>query len=260
MSADASPSRRRRVFLILLVLLLLVTLGGYGLFRQWTAVPDLFADADARLRAIPEPQRLELARQIEMRVPTQVSRRLQPDEDGSRRLEASFEEINAWLNLRLEKYLNNQGIAWPEGVNAVLVAEQDGQLVVAADVDLPQLRQIVSVFFEIVEVDPERVAQDSQDADADADPPSLAIRIARITAGRVPLPRARLAALVREQLGPAAQREDLAELLDALATDQAVPIPELKIDAVRRGSVRSLELSPRGVVGDLRIRRVEADM
>ncbi|MEM8783340.1 MAG: hypothetical protein AAGE65_10865 [Planctomycetota bacterium] len=249
-SPHTGRPRPRWVTPVLLVLLGL-TIGGYALYRQWTAVPAVFADADAKLRAIPEPQRLELARQIEMRLPSQYSRRIEPGTDGSRTLDATFEELNAWLNLRLEPYLKNQGIAWPQGVGAVLVAERDGRLVLAADVDLPQLRQIVSVSFELLEVAPP-----SPEGSAET---QWAVRVAGVRAGNVPLPRAQLAGLIRDQLGDAAQRASVAEFLDALEQDRAVPIPALKVDEARRAAVTSLSVTPTGLSGTLRVWREPAN-
>ena len=161
--------------------------------------------------------------------------------------------MNAWLNLRLEPYLKNQGIDWPAGVGAVLVAEREGQVVLAADVDLPSLRQIVSVYFELIELDPSDVAEDAgvgQDP-----PPSYAVRVSRITAGNVPLPRTRLAAVLREQLGSAADRPEVAELLVALEEGQAMPIPALQVDRARRASVTELSVNPVGLTGRLRVWR-----
>ncbi len=228
-----------------LLLLLGVTIGGFVLYRQWTAVPAAFREADARLRAIPEPRRLELAKQIEMRLPSQYSRRIEPGEDGSRTLDATFEELNAWLNMRFEPYLANQGIAWPRGVGAVLVAERQGQLVLAADVDIPQLRQIVSVYFEVLPI---------PEADATATE-RFAVRVAKVTAGNVPLPRAKLAELIRGQLGQGAEKEAVLGLLSALEEDRAVPIPALKVDAARRATVTDLSVTPTGFTGSLRVWR-----
>lgn len=239
---------------VLLTVLLVLMVGGYVVYRQWTAVPTLFADADAAMRAIPEQERIELARQIEMRLPSQYSGRIEPGTDGSRTLDATFEELNAWLNLRLEPYLKNQGIDWPAGVGAVLVAEREGALVLAADVDLPQLRQIVSVSFELLEVpaDPD----DPSGSEALGDESSWAVRVSGVKAGKVPLPRGRLADLIREQLGASAQHGTAAEFLDALEHDRAVPIPALKVDAARRAAVTALDVTPTGLTGTLRVWRV----
>ncbi|MEM1446862.1 MAG: hypothetical protein AAGF84_12455 [Planctomycetota bacterium] len=250
----AKLANRPRWVMPVLVVLLAVVVGGYVLYRQWTAVPTLFADADAAMRAIPEQERIELARQVEMRLPSQYSGRIEPGTDGSRTLNATFEELNAWLNLRLEPYLKNQGIDWPEGVGAVLVAEREGALVLAADVDLPQLRQIVSVSFELLEV-----PGPTGSADRSGEP-QWAVRVSGVKAGNVPLPRARLAGLIREQLGDAAASGAPAEMLDALEHDRAVPIPALKVDAARRAAVTALEVTPVGLTGTLRVwRETSAD-
>ncbi|MEM9753388.1 MAG: hypothetical protein AAF916_08380 [Planctomycetota bacterium] len=256
-------ARRPKWVMPLLLVLLVVLVIGYVLYRQWTAVPTLFRDADARLRAIPEPERLELARQIEMRLPGQVSGRIEPGTDGRRTLVATFEELNAWLNLRLEPYLKNQGIDWPQGVGAVLVAERAGELVLAADVDLPQLRQIVSVSFELIDLSPtDGSTEPGSEADAapeSEDGPHWAIRVSGVKAGNVPLPRGQLAELIRDQLGSAGgeapEEGAVAELLDALENDRAVPIPSLRVDAVRRAAVTDLAVTPVGLTGTLRVWR-----
>lgn len=246
--------KRPRWVMPVLVVLLVLVVGVYLAYSQWTAVPAAFREAQERQAAIPEAERLELARQIEMRLPTQYSRRIEPGTDGTRELSATFEELNAWLNLRLEPYLKNQGIAWPEGLGAVLVAERDGLLVLAADVDMPGLSQIVSLYFEVVEVPAADVASTAEDSGPPAEA-TLAVRVARITVGNVPLPRARLANLLREELGNDARDPAVAAILTALEEDQAVPIPELQVDRVRRAAVTGLRVHPVGVTGTMRMWR-----
>ncbi len=239
----------------MLLVLLVLTAGAFVLYRQWTAEPTHWVQQQRFLQDTPRAQLDDLAKQVEMRLPTEYTRRIEPGTDGLRTLDASFEEINAWLGVRLEKYLANQGVTLPDGVGAILVAPRDGQIVVAADVDLPQLRQIVSVYFEVLP--PEELDPASKDRPADqAETAPWSVRVSRMTAGNVPLPAGRLVQLIRDELDEETlSRESVREVLDAVSEGRPIPLPRLKVDEVRRAEVRDFALDDAGVRATIRVSR-----
>ncbi len=261
--------RKVRPLTVVLVLLALVTLGGFVLYRQWTATPAHVAQVQRWIAQTTEQERDQLARQVEMRLPKAYTDRIDPGTDGVRTLEASFEEINAWLDQRLEALLQNRGIAMPRGVGAVMVHERDGRIVIAADVDLPQLRQIVSVYLKLHPPEdlppPEDPPEDTSDAGSDAaqagasgDAPPWSVTVDKATAGNVPLPVGRLIGLVREQLpAETLAKPMVAEMLDAVEAGRPIPLPRLKVDGSREAEVWALRVSPAGVEADLRVFRTD---
>ena len=236
---------------LLLVALSLVLAGvlGYRVYQLWHGRPDFAADYQTFRERTPEPELTAMAATLENGLLPAWSAPIGRNAgDGVRTLEASFEQINAWLAVRLPDYLANQGAPLPDAVKAVMVTERDGKLVVAVDYDGDDFSQLLSVYLDFAT--PAALGLDSSDAGTpggESRPPGTYLRVDRVLGGRLRLPIQQLVGLVRTQMP--IRDAGLAELLDALEDGRPVGPLVLPVDGRRRA--RLLAADP--IEGALRV-------
>src|SRR5690606_10282017 len=90
---------------------------------------------------------LQLANTLEQRALRELSGSQQPL-PPSRTVHVSFEEINAWIHVKLEDYLTNRGHGLPREIRHPMLAGEDGVLIVAFEYRTPSIQQVVSIRLE----------------------------------------------------------------------------------------------------------------
>lgn len=232
------PSRRRRriaglVLAVLVVVLAAVVLRALVLTRS---TPDYWQANQAFVEETPEPELEAIARSVEARLPGEWTFPV-GDGDGVRTLRVYFDEANAWLALRLDDYLANQGHALPERIGGVMLTQRDGQPVIAFDyVSETWGPRVASVFLRF--------------ADPDADRPFRA-GIDSAKAGRQPLYLRALTGLVADHLGledPGHQ-----DVLRRLGRRELIEVPRLRVDNQRSAEVLSVEVEPQWIDVTVRV-------
>ena len=237
--------------------------------RQIKATPDYWQDNRAFIEQTPEPQLDQIARSVENRLPTEWTRPVAAG-DGVRTIRVHYDEVNAWLALRLPEFLKNQNIALPREVGQFMLTQRDGDLVVAFDYESNRFGpNVASVFFEFKpppeDVPPESVPPkdadpedappedaDSEDAVAGASNAPLQARIHRAYAGEQYLPVGTLLKTMRKQI--LAKDPDLGPTLDALRRRRFVDLPPLPIDDHRQATVLGIEIGPQAIDVTVRVR------
>lgn len=121
----------------LLVLMFIVL---YGVSRM---TPDYWKHNE-KLLASDNATLLQLANTFEQRALRDLSGSHEVQEP-TRTVHVAFEEINAWLNIKLEDYLANRKLSLPKEIRHPMLAGKKGQLILAFELDTPQLKQVVSV-------------------------------------------------------------------------------------------------------------------
>ena len=257
-SARAGRVRRRTVLLLLFGALAIVaaTLGVQA-WNLWRGEPDHWAAYRSFIAGRSEPELTELANHIEHAVLPQWSAPIDPNarmfdtradeprRPGQRTISASYEQINAWLAVKLERYLRNQGAAMPDEVRAVAVAQREGQLVVSLDVDSPDLKQILSAHLRFIDADDLRAAGD------DAAEDGTYLRVDRIVGGRLRLPTGQLINQLRQRLPT--DDPGLIAILDAVAGDKPVGPIVLPVDGRRRARLLSVDPGDRQLSVDIQV-------
>lgn len=121
-------------------LVLLVAIIIYAVSRMtpsyWKHNERLLASDNATL--------LQLANTFEQRALRDLSGS-QEELAATRTVHVAFEEINAWLNIKLEDYLANRKQHLPPEIRHLMLAGQDGKLILAFEYNTPQLKQIISI-------------------------------------------------------------------------------------------------------------------
>ena len=241
--AKPKRSRARRVLLGVVLLLvisgLLLGVVGFRLWQLWSTVPEFAADYQTFRQRTPEPELTAMAATLETGlVPAWSAPIGRNTGDGVRTVEASFEQINAWLAVRLPAYLKNQGAPLPEAVKAVMVTERDGRLVVAVDYDGPELSQLLSVYLTF-----EDPPADAAGAAAEG----AYLRVDRVLGGRLRLPVQQLVGLVRSQMPIDDPGVD--GLLSAVEAGRPVGPLVLPVDGRRRARLLGVDAAD----GSLRV-------
>jgi len=146
-AAFRSRHHRRRIIsagVVLVGLFTLIILGGVALARS---TPTWWAEAPTAALGVPTPQEVERGEILENLI---INRLYSPE--GTRNLAGNVEwavslpedDVNAWLNTRLPKWLNNQSDkpVWPVEVSRVVVRFEDGVIRLGARTvraDTPQI-------------------------------------------------------------------------------------------------------------------------
>ena len=246
------------------------------LFYFWQRVraePEHWEEQQAvRQRVAPE-EMAELAASVEARLPSEWSRPIGSG-DGVRQMRVGYDEVNAWLAVRLPQLLENQGgaAAAAAALGDVMLAERDGHLVLAFRYTLPGGgSDVASLYFSF---EPGEVGgvEAGSGADPGADPgaaglgPSLAegdgsgagdsargvgVRLERMTVGRQALPQRLIAGRLLDLLP--ADLDEARPWLEAAAKGEAVPLPPLPVDGQRSATVQAVEVEPTHVELTLRV-------
>ena len=213
-----------------LVILLLVTavgLAGWYIVHLWRTVPAGWQQVDANRAATTPQQRSELAAEFEKRVLSQLSRiplsndrpatdRGNPDnadavaESDAHRIAMSNDEINAWLEHRLPLWAANQGLPLPEELESVRFWSEDRQPVLASQVTIEDISQIISVSLDLK-------LRESGDA---------IVKMGRIRGGRLTMPQTDLIDHAIDHVRARSEKvaSQLAPLLEGHAFDPVFPL------------------------------------
>lgn len=119
---------------------------------------------------------------------------------GTREIEMSVQELNAWLTTRSEKWLANEGLSMPEQVSEPMIAIEGQQVVVGFNFSEGDFSQWVSL---------------SLDVDATATGQAT-VRLAGVRGGRLPLPAKRALENGESRLAERVDPETLKQVQDAL--------------------------------------------
>ena len=254
-----SSGWKRKLLAVVGLLAAVALLVGAWLVWRAGADPEHFAQHRRFLEETPAEQLTELAWEVERRVPGTWTRPIGSG-DGVREVRVSFDELNAWLAVRADEVLANQGQAWPEQLGAVMLGEDGGRLVAAAEVDSGRWGpRVVSVFFEFTD-DPgagddtdteaqpaagENQPADGSTSDAEPEDSGIGVRLLGANVGRQSLPRGPF--LVALQGLPVGARHDRAQIVDRWSRQEAVTLPRLPVDAAREAIVEQVRLEPDGL-------------
>ncbi|MEO1236041.1 MAG: hypothetical protein AAFX76_04560 [Planctomycetota bacterium] len=228
-----SPLSRRRRRIAGLVLAALVVVFAAVVVRAVVlarATPDYWEDYQAFVGETPEPELEAIARSVESRLPGEWTFPI-GEGDGVRTLRVHFDEVNAWLALRLDDYLANQGHALPEQIGGVMLTQRDGQPVIAFDyVSETWGPRVASVFLKFGESE---------------DDSRFAAGIDSAKAGRQPLHLRALTGLLNEHLGlEDAEQQDV---LRRLGRRELIEVPRLRVDDRRSADVLGVDVQPQWI-------------
>lgn len=227
------PSRRRRITVWVLILLVAALIGLLArVYKQWHTEPTYWQAHRSFIATTSEPRLTQLADGVQLRAPSEWTRPIGAG-DGVRTLRFNFDEINAWLAVRLDDWLANQNSERPSGVGEVMMSQRDGQLVVAFDYESDNIDGIVSVFLGI-----------------EQEPEALRMGIDQVRIGQFKLSRS----TVIDKLAEASffESEENAKLIDELRDDGAIGPLILPVDGTRQARLLGLEVRPEGF--DLKVR------
>ncbi|MEE9405121.1 MAG: hypothetical protein V3V20_09520 [Algisphaera sp.] len=223
---------------VLLALFLAVAFFAVRLFQKISAVPAWWQQNQSFLETT-QPDELErIARAIEVRAPREWTRPVGQG-DGDRTLTFGFDEINAWLALRMNSLLKNQGLDIPDLAGAMFT-ERDGQLVVAISHDNGKLFQVISVFFEVGNV----LADDGDGT------PEPTFRIQTIRGGEQNLPLSLIAKIIKPDRIKDPSRKALAQ---QLIDGQAIGPLILPVDSHRNARIHGFRVTETGIQVDLHV-------
>lgn len=205
-----------RAFLVLFVLLCIAALVGYF---GWSGRPAHWADQQARIQAMPQPQREQVSEALMNRLLNQWSQS-PPNATtieeliGQRNtLEIPFEELNIWLAEEGIELLTEVDIKMPRSVKGAMIdSPGDGLLRITCDLDNGKIQQVVSMSFDIA------VAEDG----------TVTSTLQSAAAGRLPLPTQAAVDLI-------AQRGDAGARLLALMQGTPVGPVDIPIDPSKDG-------------------------
>jgi hypothetical protein len=196
---------------------------------------DAAGDADAVAESDVPADDEELAG--DEQAPPQEEVALPPN---ARRLVLGVQEVNAWLAVKLPKWLANQRLKMPEGVGQPMIAVENGQLVATVKIDTPQLQQVVSLYFDA------KVTDDDK----------LFIKLNEVRGGRLQLPARFIIDKLRAAQKPGKQQQALDWVAKSL--DGQTINPVLRPD--KSGTtyeVLEIDLEPDSVAVTVNVERAE---
>ena len=206
------------------------------------ATPDYWTDNRTFLAETPEAELNEIAQSVERRLPSEWTRPI-GEGDGLRTIRIHYDEVNAWLAVRLPQYLENQSIDLPREVGQFMLTQRDGELVVAFDYESRRLGpRIASVFLQF------REPQDSGQAPAS----TLQARVHRVRAGEQALPVSYLTNLLAEHVAP--DNPQFQSTLELLGRRYFVKLPPLPVDDYRQATVLGVDVQPQAIDVTVRVR------
>lgn len=139
---------------LLVFFILVCALGGYA-YRAWQRPPQGWIDTQARLAAMSQRDRQQLAIALENRITRELSfadQHVQAMRSGNasggaetKTLRLTTDEINAWLTERFPGWASNQRAGLPDELRDYRYWVDNGMPVLAAHVQTPSYGQVVSV-------------------------------------------------------------------------------------------------------------------
>jgi len=246
---SAAPRRvpaRRRPWKrwVLLILLGVFAFFGFRAVQKLRAVPAWWEQNRSFLETAAPADLERLARAVEVRAPREWTRPV-GDGDGDRTLAFGFDEVNAWLALKLERLLRNQGVKLP-GLAGAMLTERDGQLVAAVSHDSGKSLRYYSLFFDVTRAVDDTGAQTNEPA----------FRLDAIRLGDQGLP---LSLIARFADPDTIADATLRELVTQLAAGRAVGPLILPVDAHRKARVKGFRVTTTGVELDVQVSYNDAD-
>ena len=148
--------RRGRLRAVIFLLLLIVSLGGLWCYWLWKSEPEYWQHrADFRLTT-PINQRRIIAQTVEQRILERLDVALangrsatvsssQVDGSVEEELFLTFDEINVWIDERLDDWIANQGAEVPGFLKDPMLAAEGQNLIVAFEYVNHPFRQVVSM-------------------------------------------------------------------------------------------------------------------
>lgn len=246
-SASSKPPksvRRRwawRILAVLVIVLGALIVRAVVLVR---ATPDYWQDNRTFLADTPKAELSEIAQAVESRLPSEWTQPIGRG-DGLRTIRIHFDEVNAWLAVRMPQYLENQNIDLPREVGQVMLTQRDGELVVAFDYESKRLGpRIASVFFQFR--DP------AGDSDSSPAGTPFQARILRARAGEQNLPVGYLTGLLAERIKPDDQA--VQDVFTALGRRRFVDLPALPVDDHRQAQILGIDIQPQAIDVTVRVR------
>ncbi len=221
------------------LLLAVLTVAGWIGWAVWQvrSTPAYWQEHREFIERTPSLDLEKLGRALELDVPREWTRPVGGG-DGVRTVRLPLDQVNAWLAVRLEDYLANQGRSLPAGIGSVMMAGRDGKLVVAAEYTGGPLPQVVSATFGVESPD---------------DGPAR-VRLERVAAGRRSLPSKWLAERIAEE---DIESDTLRRALETVAAGEAVGPVVLPVDAYREAELLDAAVTPEAVELTVRVRYVE---
>jgi len=171
---------------------------GLVLLILWKSRPDYWHH-NRQLLAADNATLQQLASSLEQQMLRDLSGSPQ-DTSTTRTLRLSFDQINAWLNVKLEDYLANRNLKLPREVSHIMLAGEEDVLIVAFEYDNGSVSQVMSF-----RIQP-RFATDGR---------QFQLKLLGVKAGALPLPIKSLRDRVARQSPQAGQQMDsVLETLD----------------------------------------------
>ncbi len=238
LSSAALRVRRPWKRWVLFVLLGLFAFSGFRAVQKLRAAPTWWEQNRSFLETAPPADLERLAKAVQVRAPREWTRPVGQG-DGQRTLGFGFDEINAWLALKLTPLLRNQGVRLPSLAGA-MITERDGQLVAAVSQDNGKALRVYSLFFEVTRAIDATGAQTSEPA----------FRLDAIRLGNQGLPLA----LIAQFADPSSIKDPtLRELFTQLAAGEAVGPLILPVDAHRKARIQGFRVTEAGVELDVAV-------
>ena len=241
MTRRAPATRRPWKRYVLLTLVAVLGLVTWRAVSKLNAVPEWWEANRSFIERLEtsEPETLRgLAAAVELRLPREFTRPV-GDGDGRRTLAAGFDEVNAWLALKLGTLLKNQGVRI-DGLAGAMVTERDGRLVAAVSQDLAGSFRVVSFFFDVTDA-----VNDAGQATGEP-----AFRLAEVRAGEQSVP---LSLLARFADVDRIADPQIRAMVERAAAGESVGPLLLPVDAHRTARVKGFTINKSGVEADLEV-------
>jgi hypothetical protein len=241
--AGASRRARRRfgcVAVVMLVVMTLITAVGVGR-GLWVNEPAHWIRNRRFLDQTPKAQLAELSEQAFNRILSELSGSsgylpVDPGEGptgnaealGVRTIRLGFDEANAWLNERLDDWLENRQRRLPAGLSDPMLASDSGRLIVAFRYKTGEIDQVFSVLMSLKFLDDGMAV----------------LSIDGVTGGCLPLPTG---SVIKRLPGAAGSEDANRSKAIAVLLGQQPFDPVLPIDGSRRARIIGLKVDDQGV-------------
>jgi hypothetical protein len=215
----------------------------YG-YSQAKAKPDFYTERDELLARTGPAELDRIASEAERRISDTITQPhslaatsggfapANPGTPGSFELVLTFDQINAWLAARFNSWATHQGMAVPPSIKGVMMTQEAGDLIFAAEVDGTQFKGVLSMKFHVELVDK-------------GSNPSLMIKLVSVQSGNVPVAGWVLKSLFPED---GTQSQSAQKWLDLLDKGYKVPAAgTLDPKSNRQIRMDDLEVTAQGI-------------
>lgn len=240
MDADPVATARRRARIwggLVLGTIAVATVAVLIAIVLWVAAPSYWNDA-LRARAEGSPaEHAAIAQRFESHANAALTSLPRSREDMTRELVLPMAEVNAWLGARMRPWLESQGVTLPPEIGPVVLAAEDGRLVLAFRVQTPQIDQVFSVVFD-VQIQGEHRG---------------VMKLIAIRGGRLPLPLG----LALRELPPDVRQNVPPKFMAVIEQAQTGIVfdPAFRIDSMRNIRVLNLEITDQAIRATVRQER-----